>query len=443
LLEDVTSSLDGFLGRFDPAAAVAALDGAHGALVAEVRRPPAGAGPFGTIVMALVEGLGLEVRPEALAEVRGWITGAVEPGAVVLDRLAGAAATLDGLASSVAALDLRGVVGRLDAHHARLEAALHVHAGTSLLRVRLDGEVATTAPGALLGPVLVNRDRYLAEVTAAAAALATLAAASRSELDEAARALRDAATPLVDVVVRVQQLLHATTGVTVEGRPLREALAELLERVRPSVVLGPLADSLAGARDRTRDALVSAVITPLADALDDVRGVIEAFDIGFVRVELTAARDDVVATVEALRPSALLGPVLAEVEALRDRVAGFDPLGPVRAVVDGLVAVIDTFERDFAPTTLAAPALDTYDAVRDAVAAVDVDDVLRPVLDALDGVALQLEDGMTRLIEALGRVQDACASGGPSLGAALDAAAGLVGAAGSLDVNVSLSGGFG
>lgn len=443
LLDDATTTIAGFLARFDPEAVVSALDDVHAALVADARRARLGPGPLGTMVMALVEGIGLRVRPEAMAEVCDWLTGAVQPGTMVVERLAASAAQVEAIAASVAAIDLRGVVGQLDAHHTRLSAALHVHAETSLLRVRLDAEVGAAAPGPLLGSVLVNRDRYLGGLTQAAAALSRLAAASRSELDEATQALRDAATPLIDVLVRVQALIHTTTGVTVDGRPLKDVVIELLERFQPSILLAPLTASLVSARDRTNDALVDAVVTPIREALADVRSVIDALDISFVRTELAAARDDVVDTVEALRPSALLAPALTEVADLRDRVASFDPLAPVRAVVDGLVAVIDTFEREFAPTALAAPALEAYDTVRGAVTAVDIDNVLGPVLDALAGIEAQLTDGMNRVITALAGVQEACASEGPSLGAAVGAAADLAGAAGSIGGSVSVSGSVG
>jgi hypothetical protein len=438
LLDDATVAIDRVLERFEPVEMVAALDAAHGSLVADARRPRLGPGPLGTMVMALLEGTGLQIRPDALAEIGQWLSGAVQPATVVVERLAASAAQVEALAAAVASVDLTGVVGRLDAHHARLQAALHAHAETSLLRVRLDVEVASTAPGPLLGAVLVNRNRYLAGLTEAAAALSRLAGTSRSELDEAAQALRDAVTPLLDVSARVRALIASTTGVTVDGRPIKDVLIELLERFRPTLLLGPLTESLVSVRDRMRDALVEAVITPIRDALGSVKAVVEALDVTFVRTELTAARDEVVTTIEALRPSALLGPVLTDVEELRARVLGFDPLSPVRAVVNGLVVTIDTFEQQFAPTVLAAPALQTYDTVRAVVAAIAIDEVLRPVLDALDGVAGQLEDGMGRVIDALKNAQDACASGGPSLGAALGAAADLVGAAGSISVSGSI-----
>jgi hypothetical protein len=111
-------------------------------------------------------------------------------------------------------------------------------------------------------------------------------------------------------------------------------------------------------------------------------------------------------------------------------------------VTDALAATITTFDSEFRPTVLAAPALAAYDTVRDAIDAIAVDDVLRPVLDTLDAVSTQLEDGMNRLIDAVHDVQDACASGGPSLGAALGAAAGVAGAL-SGGLSAGVSGGFG
>ena len=437
-LDTAAAFVDGVLDRFDPGAMAAALDEVHQSLVAEAARPDLGPGPVGTVVTALVEGTGLRVRADAFADVALWLDGSASAQAVVAQRLSAALGTIQRLTATVAAVDLTGVVGRLDAHHSRLVAALSAHADTSRLRLRLDATLAGSAPGALLGGVLVNRDRYLTALADGAAALTRLVAASRSELDEAATALRTATAPLTAVLARVRALLHATTGVVVDGRPLRAVLVELLDRLRPSLLLGPIADALDRLRDRIRTALDGALWQPLRDALGTVRSLVQTLDLSFVRTELTAARDDVVVTVEQLRPTAVLGDLLADVTALQARIAGFDPIGPVRAVTEALADVITTFETELRPTVLAAPALAAYDTVRDTVDAIAVDDVLRPVLDALDGVSAQLEDGMNRLIDALHGVQDACASGGPSLGAALGAAAGVAGA-----LSVGVSGGFG
>ena len=439
-LDAVSGAISRFLKRFDLSPVTTALDGAHAALVASAAQPALGAGPLGTLVSALVEGAGLRVRPDTFDAVRNWLTGEASPSQIITERLVGAQSTVQRLADAVAAIDLVGTIGPLSAHHSRLIAALHVHPDTSLLRLRVDAELTGASPGDLLGPVVANRDRYLTALQSASGALSQLTSASRSELDAAASGLRSAAAPLVEVVARVRSLIAAVTGVEVEGRPIRDILVELLGRVRPSLIFGALVTSVHALRDRCRAAVDQAVIEPLRNGLDTIRSVIDVLDISFIRTEIEAIRDDVLGAIDSLRPAAILGDAGAALSALQNRIATVDPLGPVRSVVDGLSATIDTFESEFRPTALTAGALTAYDRVTSAIASLAVDDVLQPVLSALDGIEAQLEDGMDDLIDALHGVQDACASGGPSLGAALGAASDLVG---GLSGGGSVGGSFG
>ena len=127
--------------------------------------------------------------------------------------------------------------------------------------------------------------------------------------------------------------------------------------------------------------------------------------------ELTAVRSRLVALVEGLRPSTVLAAPLAAFAALQHTLDTFDPMGPVRAVVDGLRAEITGFAHDLAPSTLLAPLLTLYDDIVAAVAAFDVAGLLEPVLAALHAI---VEQGMDEVIDALGRLKVACESeGGP------------------------------
>jgi hypothetical protein len=81
-------------------------------------------------------------------------------------------------------------------------------------------------------------------------------------------------------------------------------------------------------------------------------------------------------------------------------------------VVDGLKAAITQVAEDLRPTVLMKPILDLFHEVRRALGALNVADILQPVLDALDGIAGQLEEGMDRVVDALGHLKAACESDG-------------------------------
>lgn len=429
----------GFLQRFDLRSVAAALDGAHAALVAEARRPSAGGGPLATVVTALAEGLGLAVRPDSFERIRGWLAGAELPSEQIGGRLTAGADAIEALADSIAGIDLAAVTGQLDAHHGRLSLALATHPAESLLRLRLDAEILVASPADLLGTALANRDRLLGVLRAATASVRVVAAASRSELDAVVVALRGAVTPLLDVPTRLRALLGVLTGVPTEGRAMRMILADVLGAVRPSIVLDPILGSIGSLGDRVAAAIGDAVFGPARDAIDSIVAVIDVLDLSFVTDGITAARDAVADQVESLRPASLLGPAAAELTALQQRLIGTDPVGPVRATAELVATTITTFETEFRPTVLVGPALDSYDRVVGIIDSIDIADVFAPVRTALDGIEGQLARGMDELANSLEDVKVACASGGPSLGAALGAATELVGAVGS----VSVGGSFG
>ncbi len=79
--------------------------------------------------------------------------------------------------------------------------------------------------------------------------------------------------------------------------------------------------------------------------------------------------------------------------------------------------------------------IEVHHEVRDAISGLDVAGLLQPVLDALDGIEQQLEEGMDRVVDSLGRLKDACESDGgllPDLGISVGASVDLGSAAGGL-----------
>jgi hypothetical protein len=92
------------------------------------------------------------------------------------------------------------------------------------------------------------------------------------------------------------------------------------------------------------------------------------------------------------------------------RVAGFDPLAPVREVIDAARAAAESVLESARPTVVFAPVVDIHQQVVGLAAGLDVASLLRPVLEALDSLAGQLDDGFDRTIDALQRLQAALPS---------------------------------
>ena len=103
----------------------------------------------------------------------------------------------------------------------------------------------------------------------------------------------------------------------------------------------------------------------------------------------------------------LLGDVLVEYEELQTALVEFDPLGPVREVVDAMTAIIDEVDTEFRPTVLFAPVTDLYQRLVGTLGALDLRSLLQPVLDGLDGIEIQLGEGLDGTAEALTKLQDA------------------------------------
>ena len=222
-----------------------------------------------------------------------------------------------------------------------------------------------------------------------------------------ARGLREALMPLRAIPDRVLALL-ARFGADVEGRSLTEALAAVTELVRPSTVLEPLTPAVEALKSKVATLAHEGVIAPLRTAVTDVQDAIDVFDLTFLRTEIQDLYTQLTQDIEALRPDALIGPVIdAADEALEQIAAGFDPLGPVRELIDEMKAAIDKVAEDFRPTVLFAPILAAYDHILELAGGLDVRNPLQPVLDALADIEAQLEQGLQDAAAALTHLQEA------------------------------------
>lgn len=411
------------LARLDPDAVLIALAQAWSTVVAQVRGEPANAGAgamsgasvLGTLVAGLVEGLGLGVHADSFDEVLAWIAGERDGSAVVRERVRRAAAALDRTQQAVAAIDIQTVVADLEATNRSVLNAITAYPDGSLLRLQLERPVTLASPLASLGSTLTARDRYLSELGTASSLVALLAPSDRGEVQAIADGLRTNLVPLRVVPVKLRQLL-AVFGLDATGLTLREALARLLEQLSPDE-LQPLVAVFTAAAAKVGALVHDGVVAPLQAGIATLTGALDAVDISFIGEEITSIHDALEQKLDQLRPATILAPVLSAFDQAKQSLAAFDPFGPVRAVIDGLKAAITHVAEDLRPTVLMKPILDVFHEVRNALGSLDVGDILTPVLDALDGIARQLDDGMDKVIAALGHLKQACESDGGIIGA--------------------------
>jgi hypothetical protein len=149
------------------------------------------------------------------------------------------------------------------------------------------------------------------------------------------------------------------------------------------------------------------LLGPVRHAITDLQGVIAALDISFLTTELQSIHDELLADIDALRPSALLGPIVDSFEQTQQTILGFDPLGAGRAVVEAMKAAVAEVVNDFRPTTIFGPILDLYDHILEIASGLDVKNLLQPVLTALHDIEAQLDEGLDRTADALDELQAA------------------------------------
>lgn len=243
----------------------------------------------------------------------------------------------------------------------------------------------------------------------------------------AADGLASAFAPLAPLADKAREL---ATFVGVDPAELtgpggvRAAVASLAYRLGPQVVLGALRSIAERLTTRIAALIHDGLVVPLSGVLVELTGLLDALSVDPLLADFTDVRDRLTALVEGLRPSTVLAAPLAAFDGLRHTLETFDPLEPVRAVVDGLRAEIDAFAHDFAPSTLLAPLLTAYDDLAHLIGGFDVAGLLEPVLGALAEIGRVIDQGMDGVIDALAKLKAACASdGGPVPGLDVSVAA--------------------
>jgi hypothetical protein len=393
----------GLLAKLDLATLTTLLDAAWAQL--EPAPDPSGTSAFATLVSALLDGTGLTVRMDSFATVTRWIGGA-DASAEVTARLAAAADAVDRTVAVVQRLDPQALVAATQPAYVAVTAAVAALPDGSLLRGRLDPVLAGPSPLDTLGAAVDNRNRYLGSLTALSTLLRGLASSARSEVNAIAQGLRDALRPLTAIPDRVKALF-ARVGFDVTGKSIRQLVRDLFDQFAPSRILAPLAPALTSLAAKVAALIHSALVAPLTDALTTVQDTLAALDISFVRTSLQAIHDQIAADIHQLRPSVLLAGVLDAFDQTKATILAFDPLAPVRAVIDAMKAAIDDVANNYRPTVLFASILNLYDEIVKALGNLDVRKLLDPVLKALADIKVQLDDGLDGTAAALKQLQAA------------------------------------
>jgi hypothetical protein len=205
---------------------------------------------------------------------------------------------------------------------------------------------------------------------------------------------------------------------------IRIALAGLAERVGREALIGTARSVVEHLVAKLPALVHDGLIGPLQAVVSELTGLLDALSVDALLADLTAVRTRLVALVEGLRPSTVLAVPLAAFIDLQHTLDAFDPMGPVRAVVDGLRTEITEFARDLRPSTVLALVLTLYDDIAAAIGAFDVAGLLEPVLAALHAIGDIIDRGMDEVIDALAKLKVACESeGGPIPGLDLSVAA--------------------
>ena len=297
-----------------------------------------------SILAGLLPGLPVEGLPEVIAWIRDTRDGSV----VVRGRLERAAQIASSAATAIGDLDIRALSVELAATHQALTAAVATHPEGSFCAIDSTISIGATDPAPDLGLVLLNVDRVKAAFAAAASTIAPTTAADRSEVQITATGLGAAFAPLSPVVDKVNALASfAGIDPVVLAGPSgpRLAMVGLLERIGPEPIIGMLRSMLTRLAGRLAELVHDGLVAPLRSAVDELVGLLDALSIQPVVDHFNAVRDRMTALVDGLRPAVVLATPLAALESLRTTLTTFDPMGPVRTVVDALKAEITAFAR--------------------------------------------------------------------------------------------------
>ncbi len=401
-IQSVRDFMVGTLDRIDPEALTTAFDrSVIDGLLSEL---PGASGPIGVIVSSLAQAAGLTADAAAWSTVATWF-GDVDGRVSVESRLALSAELMVETRDAVVELDPAPLIAASQVQYRALQGAVDGLAADSLLKAALEPLLAGRSPAELLGPIVENRGRYLAQLELDATALVQVSTNGHSEINAITDGLTDALMPIAAIGAWFRSVL-ARFGITDPERPVVSLIETLLDIAGPDRVLPPLRDLIAAVRDKLVE-IVEAALEPAIEITGAVESTVALIDIGPVIDEVTSLHAEIGAQIAALTPEALLGDAIARFDGAVDRLETFDPLAPVRGLIDDLTLTIDTTFDTLKPSVIFQDLCDIYASILELAGGLDVRGLLEPILTALEGIALQLDIGLEETAEALARLQAA------------------------------------
>ena len=368
---------------------------------------------LGAIVAGLLNGMGLRVYPHSFETVLRWL-GGTSAAAELNARVAGAGASVAAVRQTVSSLDFQARVATVTTRASNVRAKIGPLAATLAVDSPFSLMLSAAAPrldaAAVFGSLDANRARFASALADATQRLQVIAQAGFSDADVRVANLNASISPLDPARAYVRRLLERI-GLSGFELGLAGVLRAFFTLVPPSRLVGlvrPIFDAL---RSRV-EALIDAILDPLKDGVESVRAALDAIDLAPLIQSLDQIHAEVVAQITALSPDALLGPALAEVNALKATLTSADPLAPVLTILN---AVRDTVARILAKLSLEKLLeipLAIYDELLKELSRLDIAKLIAPLRAQLDDIAHQVDAGLDQTVEAFERLQAALPSGG-------------------------------
>jgi hypothetical protein len=413
-LEDASKALSdlqregvGLITRLDPVQLEPMIAAGLDAARAEVATIDHAIGDaFGTILSSLLSGGGRQ-RPATWAVVIGFLRGDEAASRLRLraQRITDAVAAT---ATAAGAMDVDAAGSHVATSLRDLASALEAFPADAPLRVRLTPLVARRGADGGFATLSGNRTRFTTDLAASRASTGPLLQLQLERVDVTAAALKAVGGPVTRLRQQIFGVLRQL-GIRSVDQGLGGILAEILQVATPERLAGILVPVFTALRGRA-EALLGSVIDPLRGAIDELLKLIRLVDL----TKITQALDDVLnagkAKIDSLNPVKLLEPSLAAFDQLKTDVLAFDPLAPVKQLVDALKATIQRVLAKLSVERLLEPAAQLFDDLVATLRSLDVNSLVEPLVDALHTLASDIKTGLDQLRDALKRLQAAIPS---------------------------------
>jgi phage-related protein len=362
---------------------------------------------LGTIVSSLIGGGGARQRPATWTVVIGFLRGDEAASRLRL-RAQNITDAVAATATAAAAMDVDAAGAHVATSLRDPAAALAALPADAPLRLRLTEPVARRGTDGGFAVLSGNRARFASELAESHASTDMLLQLQLARVDVTAAALQAVGGPVTRLRNQIFGVLRQL-GIRSVDQGLGGILAEILQVATPERLAGVIVPVFTAIRGRA-EALLASVIDPLRAAIDEVLSLIRLIDL----TKITQALDDVLnagkAQIDSLNPVKLLEPSLAAFDQLKTDVLGFDPLAPVKQLVDTLKATIQRVLDKLDVERLLEPAAKLFDDLLTTLRSLDVDSLVSPLLDALHTLASDIKSGLDQLRDALDRLQAAIPS---------------------------------